>query len=85
MIFNHKLVEWHNSLPNYLKNLLNSPPRLIKALDLFTKMRTLIRSSDRTPNIIGALYEAIITNLEGPSPSTTIYMPSINNNINISI
>ncbi|KXH25717.1 fungal specific transcription factor domain-containing protein [Colletotrichum nymphaeae SA-01] len=31
MAFDHELVEWHESLPDYLKNPANSPPRLTEA------------------------------------------------------
>ncbi|WYZ45072.1 hypothetical protein EsH8_VIII_000388 [Colletotrichum jinshuiense] len=43
---------------------------LTKALELFAEMRPWMRASDRTPDIIGALYEAVTADVEGSANRT---------------
>ncbi|EXF85669.1 fungal specific transcription factor domain-containing protein [Colletotrichum fioriniae PJ7] len=58
---------------------------LTKALELFTEMRTWMRGSDRTPDIVGALYEAVTADLEGSGAGSAIRTPSTDNSIDMSM
>ncbi|KAK1493682.1 fungal specific transcription factor domain-containing protein [Colletotrichum cuscutae] len=69
----------HNiSLPSWCAS-------LTKALELFNDMRSWMRDSDRTPDIVGALYEAVITDLEGSGAGSAIRTPSTENSIDLSM
>ncbi|KAL0776184.1 hypothetical protein CaCOL14_007471 [Colletotrichum acutatum] len=58
---------------------------LTKALELFNDMRSWMRDSDRTPDIVGALYEAVTTDLEGSGAGSAIRTPSTENSIDMSM
>ncbi|KZL71628.1 fungal specific transcription factor domain-containing protein [Colletotrichum tofieldiae] len=49
---------------------------LTKALELFAEMRPWMRASDRTPDIISALYEAVTADIEGSGAGSAIRTPS---------
>ncbi|TQN74270.1 Lactose regulatory protein LAC9 [Colletotrichum shisoi] len=49
---------------------------LTKALELFAEMRPWMRASDRTPDIISALYEAVTADVDGSGAGSAIRTPS---------
>ncbi|KAJ0164591.1 Lactose regulatory protein LAC9, partial [Colletotrichum tanaceti] len=59
---NHLLASWCASLT--------------KALELFAEMRPWMRASDRTPDIVSALYEAVTANVDGSGAGSAIRTPS---------
>ncbi|KAK0368598.1 fungal specific transcription factor domain-containing protein [Colletotrichum limetticola] len=58
---------------------------LTKALELFTEMRSWMRGSDHTPDIVGALYEAVTVDLGASGAGSAIRTPSTDNSIDMSI
>ncbi|OHX01101.1 fungal specific transcription factor domain-containing protein [Colletotrichum incanum] len=49
---------------------------LTKALELFAEMRPWMRASDRTPDIVSSLYEAVTADIEGSGAGSAIRTPS---------
>ncbi|TID00125.1 hypothetical protein CH35J_005240 [Colletotrichum higginsianum] len=49
---------------------------LTKALELFAEMRPWMRASDRTPDIVSALYEAVTADVDGSGAGSAIRTPS---------
>ncbi|GKT47447.1 LOW QUALITY PROTEIN: regulatory protein gal4 [Colletotrichum spaethianum] len=49
---------------------------LTKALELFAEMRPWMRASDRTPDIISALFEAVTADIEGSGAGSATRTPS---------